>query len=63
MQFFFYVEKAYDRMWREGLPINMQLIGLDGNIFNWVGDFLSDKSSSKTVHCRGVWLAQFFFQS
>lgn len=31
---FFDVEKVYDRMQREGLLIKLQLIGIDGNIYN-----------------------------
>lgn len=31
---FFDLEKAYDRMWREGLLIKLQLIGIHGNIYN-----------------------------
>lgn len=31
---FFDVEKAYDRMWGEGLLIKLQVIGIGGNIYN-----------------------------
>lgn len=30
---FFYVEKGYDRMWRDWLLIKLQLIGIDANIY------------------------------
>lgn len=31
---FFDMRQAYDMMWREGLLIKLQLIGIEGNIFN-----------------------------
>ncbi|KAL2088359.1 hypothetical protein ACEWY4_015258 [Coilia grayii] len=38
------VEKAYDMLWVEGLLIKMHLLGIGGNIFNWVLDVLSIRS-------------------
>ena len=38
---YFDIEKAYDSMWREGLLIKMQGMGIGGRLYNWVLDFLS----------------------
>ena len=37
-------EKAYDMVWRKGVLYKLHEIGLDGNIFNWINSFLSDRS-------------------
>ena len=33
---YFDIEKAYDSMWREGLLIKMQDMGIGGRLYNWV---------------------------
>lgn len=38
------VEKAYDMLWVEGLLIKMHMLGIGGNMFNWVMDFLDNRS-------------------
>lgn len=38
------VEKAYDMLWVEGLLIKLHLLGVGGNIFNWVMEFLKNRS-------------------
>jgi len=38
------VEKAYDMMWKEGLMIKMEKMGIGGRAFNWVKDFLYGRS-------------------
>ncbi|CAJ1057143.1 RNA-directed DNA polymerase from mobile element jockey [Xyrichtys novacula] len=40
---FFDIEKAYDMMWKEGLLIKLQGMGIGGRVFNWVKDFLNDR--------------------
>ena len=40
---FFAVEKAYDMLWREGLLIKMHRMGIEGNLFNGVMDFLRER--------------------
>ncbi len=40
---FFDIEKAYDSMWREGLLIKLNKIGIRGRLYNWVLDFLSER--------------------
>ncbi len=41
---FFDIEKAYDSMWREGLMIKMQRMGIGGRLYNWVLDFLNNRT-------------------
>jgi len=41
---FFYVEKAYDILWREGLLIKMHLMGIKGKLFNWLREFLDKRT-------------------
>uniref|UniRef100_A0A3B3Q2D7 Reverse transcriptase domain-containing protein n=1 Tax=Paramormyrops kingsleyae TaxID=1676925 RepID=A0A3B3Q2D7_9TELE len=41
---FFDVEKAYDMLWREGLMIKLYTMGIRGRLFNWVRDFLKDRT-------------------
>jgi len=41
---FFDVEKAYDMMWKEGLMIKLDKMGVGGRAFNWVKDFLYGRS-------------------
>ncbi len=40
---FFDIEKAYDSMWKEGLLIKLNKIGIRGRLYNWVLDFLSER--------------------
>lgn len=41
---FFDVEKAYDMLWRDGLLIKLHEAGVGGSMFNWVLDFLCDRT-------------------
>ena len=36
--------ESYDMLWKEGLLINMHLVGIRGNMFHWVMDFLNWRS-------------------
>ncbi len=36
---FFDVEKAYDMLWKEGLLIKLQRLGIGGKVYNWILDF------------------------
>ena len=51
------LEKAYDTMWREGLLKKLKELGISGNMYNYINDFLKDRtfqvkvgSSLSTVH-------------
>ncbi len=37
---FFDIEKAYYMMWKEGLLIKLDKIGIGGKLINWIKDFL-----------------------
>ncbi len=41
---FFDIEKAYDTLWREGLLIKLNKIGIGGRMYNWILDFLFERS-------------------
>ena len=40
---FYDIEKAYDSMWREGLLIKLNNMGVRGRFYNWVLDFLTER--------------------
>lgn len=44
MTVYFDIEKAYNTMWREGLLIKMNNLGISGRLFNWVKSFLTNRS-------------------
>lgn len=37
---FFDIEKAFDMMWREGLLIKLGKLGIKGQMYRWIKDFL-----------------------
>ncbi len=41
---FFDIEKAYDTLWREGLLIKLNKIGIGGRMYNWILDVLFERS-------------------
>ncbi len=41
---FFDIEKAYDMLWKEGLLIKLNKLGIGGRMYNWVLDFLFDRT-------------------
>ncbi len=43
MAVFFEVEKAYDMIWKEGLMIKLDMMGITAIIYNWIKDFLADR--------------------
>uniref|UniRef100_A0A3B3YS32 Reverse transcriptase domain-containing protein n=1 Tax=Poecilia mexicana TaxID=48701 RepID=A0A3B3YS32_9TELE len=49
---FFDAEKAYDMLWREGLMIKLHQIGIGGNMFNWLWDFLQDRNIQVKIGCQ-----------
>ena len=38
------IEKAYDSLWKEGLMIKMFGLGVRGRMFNWIKDFLMNRT-------------------
>uniref|UniRef100_A0A8C2BUC3 Reverse transcriptase domain-containing protein n=1 Tax=Cyprinus carpio TaxID=7962 RepID=A0A8C2BUC3_CYPCA len=41
---FFDIEKAYDMLWKEGLLIKLNRMNIGGKMFNWIRDFLKDRT-------------------
>ncbi len=41
---YFDIEKAYDTVWREGLLIKASRIGIDGKMYNWLSQFLFERT-------------------
>jgi hypothetical protein len=41
---YFDIEKAYDTMWREGLLIKLNGMGIIGRMYTWIVDFLFDRT-------------------
>ena len=37
------LQQAYDRVWRKGLFLKMQNLGIKGNLYNWIKAFLTDR--------------------
>lgn len=40
----FDIEKAYDMLWKEGLLIKLNKMGIGGRMFNWIKDFLNNRT-------------------
>ena len=38
------IEKAYDSLWKDGLLIKIYDLGVRGRMFNWIQDFLKDRT-------------------
>jgi len=37
-------EKAFDMVWRSGLLIKLKRFGINGHMFNWIADFISERT-------------------
>ena len=37
------LQQAYDRVWRKGLFLKIQNLGIGGNLYNWIKYFLTDR--------------------
>ena len=37
------LQQAYDRVWRKGLLIKMQKMGIKGKLYSWIKDFLTNR--------------------
>ena len=42
-------QQAYDRVWRKGLLLKMQRMGITGKMYSWVKDFLSERTIQTKV--------------
>lgn len=45
------VEKAYDMLWKEGLLIKLDMMGIKGKMYNWVMNFLLNSTIQVRVGC------------
>ena len=39
------MEEAFDSVWRDGLLVKMHKLGIRGNVWGWISDFLSDRTA------------------
>ena len=37
------IEKAYDMVWKKGILFKLNQMGISGNLFNWINDFLHNR--------------------
>ena len=44
------LKQAYDHVWRAGLLHKMQKIGIQGNLYHWIKDYLHDRTISTKVN-------------
>ena len=44
MDLFLDFEKAFDMIWHKGLLIKLKKLGLNGNIFEWIKDFITNRT-------------------
>ena len=44
------LQQAYDHVWRAGLLFKMQKLGIQGNMYNWIKDFLHDRTIATKVN-------------
>ena len=42
-------QQAYDRVWKKGLLLKMQRLGIKGKIYSWVKNFLSERTIQTKV--------------
>lgn len=45
MAWFVDLEKAYDSIWREGLMVKLYNMGIKGEIWRWINNFLSGRTA------------------
>lgn len=41
---YFDIETSYDTVWKEGLLIKLQKMGIQGRMFNWIQQFFTERS-------------------
>ena len=47
--FFCDVSKAFDRVWHKGLIFKLKQLGLEGELLQWVSDYLSDRNQKVVI--------------
>ena len=43
------LEKAYDKVWRQGLFIKMRDAGIHSNMYRWTKNFLTDRTIATQI--------------
>ena len=46
------LQQAYDRVWRKGLLLKMQRLGINGNLYNWIKNFLKERTIQTKVNSQ-----------
>lgn len=46
---FFDMEKAYNMLWKEGLLVKLDKMGINGRLYNWMMDFLFNRTNIYTI--------------
>jgi len=46
------VENAYDMLWKEGLLIKLDMMGIKGKMYNWLMNFLLNRTIQVRVGCE-----------
>ena len=44
------LQQAYDRVWRKGLLSKMQKLGIHGNMYQWIKNFLTDRTIQTKIN-------------
>lgn len=44
------IQKAYDMLWKEGLLVKLHTLGIQGHMFNWIKNFLSNRKIQVKVN-------------
>ena len=53
MAAFIDLQKAFDKVWKDGLPVKLQRSGIRGNMFRWTKSYLHNRRARVMVdgHC------------
>ena len=43
------VSKAFDRVWHKGLIFKLRQYGIDGDLLNWISDYLDDRKQRVVI--------------
>ena len=47
---FFDISKAFDKVWHKGLLFKLKCVGIDGNLLNWLTDYLSNRKQRVVIN-------------
>ena len=47
------MEKAFDKVWKDGLKLKLQKSGVSGCMFKWISQYLNNRQAR--VHLNGAW--------